>query len=397
VRPSFAFTAEQEAWRQEVRAFLAEAFTPELRAEVGAVGSEEAGASAAMADFRRKICEKGWYGLNWPESYSGLGKSAVEMLIFAEEFEREDAPTIERAIASTIGLTILHLGTEHNKQMWIPKISNGEVSFALGYSEPDAGTDLAALQTRAERDGDDWVINGQKIWNSVAHYATHEWLAVRTDPDAPRHHGISIIVVPLDSPGITVQPLLTWSGLRTNATFFEDVRVPGDHLIGEENEGWTYVTAALAFERANAFGSAGHLRRLLDDLVERCRTTTIDRETLAERPEVQMRLAELEVDLEIAWLLAYRTAAIVDSGRVPETEGAMVKVFTSEFETKLTDWGMELLDLYGQLAGGDPDAMSGGRLERTYRVAPVGRFGAGTNEIQRDIIAQRGWGLPRRR
>ncbi len=397
MRPSFAFTAEQEAWRQEVRAFLAEAFTPELRAEVGAVGSEEAGASAAMADFRRKICEKGWYGLNWPESYSGLGKSAVEMLIFAEEFEREDAPTIERAIASTIGLTILHLGTEHNKQMWIPKISNGEVSFALGYSEPDAGTDLAALQTRAERDGDDWVINGQKIWNSVAHYATHEWLAVRTDPDAPRHHGISIIVVPLDSPGITVQPLLTWSGLRTNATFFEDVRVPGDHLIGEENEGWTYVTAALAFERANAFGSAGHLRRLLDDLVERCRTTTIDRETLAERPEVQMRLAELEVDLEIAWLLAYRTAAIVDSGRVPETEGAMVKVFTSEFETKLTDWGMELLDLYGQLAGGDPDAMSGGRLERTYRVAPVGRFGAGTNEIQRDIIAQRGWGLPRRR
>jgi alkylation response protein AidB-like acyl-CoA dehydrogenase len=319
------------------------------------------------------------------------------MLIFAEEFEYDDAPTIERAISSTIGLTILHFGTDENKATWIPKIVAGEAEFALGYSEPDAGTDLASLKTRAELDGDEWVINGQKIWNSVAHYASHEWLAVRTDPDAKRHAGISIIVVPLDSPGITIQPLHTWPGLRTNATYFEDVRVPRSNLIGEVNQGWTYVSAALAFERANAFGSAGHLRRVLDELEHFCRNTVVDGQPLIARVDVQLRLAELEVEMEIARLLAYRTAAIVDSGRVPEAEGAMVKVYTSEFETKLTDWGMELAGLYGQLAGADPAAPGGGRLERVYRVAPVGRFGAGTNEIQRDIIAQRGLGLPRGR
>ncbi len=392
---SFLFTPEQEEWRREVREFLDEHFTPALRAEVEKYGAEEAGSSDAMAAFRAHIGQKGWWGLNWPKSYGGLGKTAAEMLIFAEEFEYQDAPTVERAISSTIGLTILHFGTDENKATWIPRLIGGEVEFALGYSEPDAGTDLANLKTRAELDGEEWVINGQKIWNSVAHYATHEWLAVRTDPESPRHQGISVIIVPLDSPGITVQPLWTWAGMRTNATFFDDVRVPRDHLIGEVNHGWSYVNAALAFERANAFGSAGHLRRILDELEEFCRHTVVDGETLADRFDVRLRLAELEMEMEIARLLAYRTAAIVDSGRVPETEGAMVKVFTSEFEAKLTDWGMEIAGMYGQLAG--TEAPTAGRMERTYRVAPVGRFGAGTNGIQRDIIAQRGYGLPRRR
>lgn len=393
----FELTPSQRGWRDEVRAFLAWHFTPDVEAEAAESSFKDEPPGPLVREFHKKVSEQGWWGLNWPKEYGGLAKSAVEKLIFSEEFEYAGAPFMSRTIASSIGPAILAVGTEQNKRTWVPRIIRGEIEFALGYSEPDAGTDLANLKTRAELIGDEWVINGQKIWNSLAHYATHEWLAVRTDPDLPRHKGISIIIVPLDSPGITVQPLWTWPGMRTNQTFFDNVRVPKENLVGEINGGWTAGMTALALKRSGAYESAGSFRRLLDDLVDYCKNSTFDGEVVARRPFVALRLTELAMQVEVVRLLGYRVAAIIDSGHIPDAEASIVKVFGSELRTKLADWGMQVLGLYGQLRGGDELAPLRGRLEHAYRLAPVGRFGGGTNEVQRDIVAQRGFGLPRMR
>jgi 3-oxocholest-4-en-26-oyl-CoA dehydrogenase alpha subunit len=203
-----------------------------------------------------------------------------------------------------------------------------------------------------------------------------------------------VIIVPIDSPGITINPLWTWGDVRTNLVFFEDVRVPAGNLIGDVNQGWYYIVGALAFERI-ALGTTGSLRRLFDDLVEACKRTVIDGRALSERPEVRLRLAELAVDLEIAQLFSLQTASLMDAGGIPAKEASMQKVFTTELRTKLADWGMQIFDLYGQLHESDEDAALAGRLERAYRMAPFLRFGGGTNEVMRSIIAERGYGLPR--
>ena len=386
----FDLTDDQAAWRASIRAFLDRNLTPELRAELATHAFTR---SPLVEQFQKAQAAEGWWGVNWPKEYGGLDKTAVEQLILTDELEYAGAPPLPLTVTS-LGPMIIRFGTEANKREWLPQITRGETTFALGYSEPDAGTDLANLRTRAELDGDEWVINGQKIWNSEAHLATHEWLAVRTDPDAPKHKGISVIIVPIDSPGITVNPLWTWGDVRTNLVFFEDVRVPRGNLIGEVNQGWSYIVGALALERS-ALGSTGSLQRLFDDLVELCRSTVVDGRALAERPEVQLRLAELAVDLEVAHLFSRQTASLLDAGAIPAKEASMQKVFTTELRTKLADWGMQLLDAYGQLHGDDDDAPLAGRLERTYRMAPFLRFGGGTNEVMRTIVAERGYGLPR--
>ncbi len=386
----FDLTDEQAAWRAEIRSFLAENLTPALREEMQRRGFEH---SETATEFQRSLASQGWWGVNWPKEYGGLDKTAVEQLILIDELEYAGAPPIPLTVTS-LGPMVIRFGTEENKKQWLPQITRGETTFALGYSEPDAGTDLASLQTRAVLDGDEWVINGQKIWNSEAHLATHEWLAVRTDPDAPKHKGISVIIVPIDSPGITVHPLWTWGEVRTNQVFFEDVRVPKGNLIGDVNQGWGYIVGALAFERI-ALGTTGSLRRLFDDLVEFCSRTVIDGTTLSERPEVRLRLGELAMDLEVAQLFSLQTASLMDAGAIPAKEASMQKVFTTELRTKLSDWGTQIVDLYGQLHQSDQDAALAGRLERTFRMAPFLRFGGGTNEVMRNIIAERGLGLPR--
>lgn len=401
----FEFTSDQKAWRREVREFLRENFTEEVQEEIeehGGMG--QMGEGPKVEEFKQKVQDKGWYGLNWPEKYGGLEKSAIELFIFQEEFSYAGAPTPPLTVTS-IGPTIIRHGTEENKKEWLPKIISGEVNCALGYSEPNAGTDLASLQTRAEPDvseettaeltDGEWVINGQKIWNSEAHVATHEWLAVRTDPDAPKHEGISIIMVPIDAPGISIEPLWTWGDVRTNQVFFDDVRVPRKNLIGELNKGWTYIRDALDYERI-ALSGHGAMKRAFDDLVEFCKHTVVDGRTLSSKPEVRRRLADLEMDLEICYLFTLETACLIDEDEAElEMEASITKTFSSELRTKLADWGMQILDMYGQLNEDDRTAPLAGRIERMYRRAPFLRFGGGTNEIQRNIIAQRGLGLPR--
>ena len=388
----YAYTPEQEAWRREVRGFLRTAVTPALRAEMREAGNEGDGPLARA--FHEQLFHKGWWGIGWPRELGGLGKSAIEQYIFGDEMALAGAPAMRLAITS-VAPTILRAGTDDQRAAWIPRILRGEIDFAVAYSEPDAGTDLAALKTRAVLDGDEWVINGQKIWNTGAHTASHNWVAVRTEPDAPKHKGISMIIVPMDRPGITVQPLWTWSGIRTNAVFFEDVRVPRDHLVGERGMGFYYAMMALDFERV-MIGSTGMLRRFLDELLAFVRRARRDGRQLGAIPWVRRALADLEMRVEVGRQIGLLNVWLIDQGEVPTKEGSIAKVYVTELNAHLASVGMEILGLAGQLAPDDPAAPLHGRLQWLYTTAPMQRFGGGTNEIQRIIIAQRGLGLPRK-
>lgn len=378
----FELDAAQTAWLAEVRAFLTEYVTPALRSELAEHGQELP--AGEVASFRRRIGERGWFGLNWPTNYGGLGLGAVYQHLLMREFEYWGVPGPDLTVTSVAPMIMRH-GTEQNKVEFLPPIARGELICAVGYSEPEAGTDLASLRTRAVRDGDEWVITGSKIWNSVANRATHEWLCVRTDPDAPRHRGISVIMVPTHLPGIQIRPLYAWSGYRTNEVFFDEVRVPVDNLIGELNRGWTYITGALDLERG-ALTNAGDLRRALDELTELAGPS--------QSAAFRRRLAQAEADVEVAMLMGYQAASLLDSGVIPTVEVSVEKIFSSELRQRIADLAIDLLGPDGLRAYRSPGAPASGKFERLYRVSPLMRFGGGTNEVLRDVIAQRGHGMP---
>ena len=375
----FTLTPAQLAWVDEVRAFLREHFSLEAEGEARRRGHEASG--PVLRAFRAKMAERGWLALTWPTEYGGSGRSMFEQFLLMDEFAYWGAPAIDLT-SSAIAPTIMRIGTEEQKRRWLPAILRGEVEFAIAYSEPEAGSDLASLRTTGRRDGDEWVVTGEKLWNTGAEFATHEWLVCRTDPHAPKHKGLSVLMVPIDSPGVQVQPIVTWGGIRTNAVFFDEVRVSADHLMGEVNEGWRYVTTALDFERI-AIGVTGGLRRLYDELVR----FVADR-GLAGETDVRHQLAELRVSIEQARLLNYRAAWMVDQGMVPSSESSMTKVVTTELQARLAG---VVLALAGPEAAAVDDVHAAVTLaQHMYRQAPYLRFGGGTNEVQRDIIAQRG-------
>ena len=386
----FELDDEQRAWLAEVRRFLEDNVTLALRAEMAEHGLEFQGGE--LSAFRRKIGERGWFGLNWPPDYGGLGLTVMHQHLLMSEFEYWGVPGPDLTVTSVAPMIMRH-GTEQNKKDFLPGIARGEIVCAVGYSEPNAGTDLASLRTRAVRDGDAWVITGSKIWNSGAQRSTHEWLCVRTDPDAPRHRGISVIMVPIDQPGIEIHPLYAWSGYRTNETFFRDVRVPVTNLIGEVNMGWTYITGALDLERG-ALTNAGDLRRALDDLIALVARPLRDGSVPARDPVFRRRLAQVEADVEVARLMGYEAASMLDCGSIPTVEVSVEKIFTSELRQRIADLAIDLLGPDGLIAHRSPDAPLDGFFERLYRVSPLMRFGGGTNEVLRDVIAQRGHGMP---
>jgi alkylation response protein AidB-like acyl-CoA dehydrogenase len=387
----FELTPEQRAWREEVRGFLREHMSAELLAELDTGDTEGRGPHARA--FLRTLGARGWWGIGWPREYGGLARSPIDQYIFIEEMESAFAPSLHLTVTS-VAPTIMRVGSETMKQEWIPRIIRGEVDFAIGYSEPSAGTDLANLQTRAVADGDVFVVDGQKIWNTGAGHATHQWLACRTDSAAPKHQGISLLIVPMDSPGITIQSMETWGGFPTYQIFFESVRVPRANLVGELNRGWYYMTMALDFERI-AMGSVGQVRRLFDDVVEFCRQTCVDGVPIASVPWVRAKLARLDMELEIGRLLGWLNATTIERGQVPVKEASMVKVFNSELRQRVCDVGLEVMDRHGGVTPPPGADRIRRRLQRMYRTAPVWRFGGGTNEVQRSIIAQHGLGLPR--
>ncbi len=388
----YDLTPEQEAWRAEVRAFIAENLNADLIAEQRAAGNEGRGPLAR--NFVLAMRDAGYWGLAWPEEYGGSGRSALDQWIFVEELQAAGAPMLPLTVTS-VAPTIMRIGSEEQRREWLPRITAAEVDFAVAYSEPDAGTDMAALRTRAELDGDEWVINGQKMWNTMAHQSTHNWIAVRTEPDAKKHKGISMMIVPMDAPGVTVQPIYVWPGLRTNALFLDNVRVPRDHLVGERGQGFYYAAMALNFERL-AIGSVGMVRRYFAELVAWVREAVVDGQPLRRDPWVRDRLARLFVDIEAARMLGLETAWVLSKGDVPVAQSSMAKIFVSELAHRVADAGTEILGLAGQLHPQEAESPLHGRMQWLYRTAPLLAFGGGTNEVQRTIIATMGQGLPRK-
>ena len=388
----FTFTPEQEAFREQVRAFLGEELPADRQGPDSAFDED---AFAFGREFLARLAPRSWIAPAWPREYGGLGLGLWEQVVFNEEMAYHRAPLINRAAVGYLGPTIMMYGTEEQKRQHLPGITSGEVQWCQGYSEPGSGSDLASLQTRAVQDGDDFIINGQKIWTSQAHYADWIFLLARTDPDVPKHRGISYFLIDMKSPGITVRPLVNMANQRGfNEVFFDNVRVPRSGLLGELNRGWYMATTTLDFERSSVVGSAGS-RRTLEELTAFAKTTKANGKLLIELPPVRRKLSDVWIELQIARFLSYRVVTLQERGLVPNYEASIVKVFNSEYTQRLAGAGLQILGLYGQLRPESPYARLRGRFERAYLISVGSTIAAGTSEIQRNIIATRGLGLPR--
>jgi len=381
-------TPEQRALQAEVRAYFAKLMTPERRAAL--VGGEAGGEA-----YRELILEIGrdrWLGVGWPEEYGGRGFTPFEQYIFWDEANTAGVP-LPLVTLNTVGPTIMHYGTDEQKDYFLPKIVAGELHFAIGYSEPGAGTDLASIRTKAVRDGDEYVINGQKIWTTGGHDADWVWLACRTDPEAPKHKGISIILVPTTSPGFKHSPIWVLGGGHTNATFYEDVRVPVTNVMLAENAGWKLITNQLNHERV-ALGPAGKIDRQLQSVREWAAGEVLpDGTRVIDQEWVQLSLARVHAVVEAMRLMNWKVAS--GAGDLNPADASAMKVLGTEEQVTCVRRLMEIVGAYSTITDGAPGAVLHGQLEQAYRSAPVGTFGGGVNEVQREIIQMAGLGMPR--
>lgn len=388
----FVFTEREEAFRKEVRQFLAQELPPGWSwEEFGGFDTDEAWKFHRA--FLDKLARKGWLTLSWPREYGGQERPVMEQLVFVEEMGYHRAPHLGMGV-TFIGPALMLHGTEEQRREFLPRISRSEIWFCEGFTEPGAGSDLASLQTRAVLEGDEYVVNGQKTFQTWAHRADYSWLAVRTDPEAPKHRGISVLIVDMDSPGITVRPVLEMTGLHIfNEVFFDEVRVSRERLVGEENRGWYMLMTTLNYERAVFGGGAGEAasyKRTLEELVNYVRETNRNGD-----PLIRHKLAELAIEVEIARLLAYRVAWMQSQGQVPTFEVSIAKVFGGELCQRLANIGMQILGLLGQLPSHSKWAALRGHMAYLYLGSVATTIGAGTSEIQRNMIALMGLGLPR--
>lgn len=393
----FDFTPEQQRLEREVYDYLAELVTPELEAELHRI--PEGGSPQDAPHYTqclRRLGQDGWLGIGWPKEYGGQDKSPIEQYIFFDAVAGYYAIPIPMLTLNTVGPTIMSNGTPEQKQRFLPAILKGELNIGIGYTEPGAGSDLASLKTTAVRDGDHYVINGQKIFTSLAHFCDYIWLAARTDPNAKKHRGISIFMVDTKSPGFECRALHTMGDFRSNITFYDNVRVPADCLIGEENRGWDYINTQLAMERITLVPHS-RMRRGLEKLTTWARQTRLDGAQVIDVPWVRRGLAELERDAEVLRLFNYRVAWQTARGVVPFAEAAMTKVFGSELFQRLHGFGLRMMGSFGELEPGDDLAPAGGYMEREYLAKMLLTFGGGANEVLRDIIALAGVGMPRSR
>jgi alkylation response protein AidB-like acyl-CoA dehydrogenase len=386
------YTPEQQALRTELREYFARLLTPDVRVELGEPGE----GSPRFRDVVRQMGTDGWLGIGWPTEYGGQGRPATDQFIFFDEVQRAGAP-FPFVTLNTVGPTIMRFGSEEQKSFFLPGILAGEINFAIGYTEPEAGTDLASLRTRAVLDGDEWVIDGNKVFTSGANQADYVWLACRTDPDAPKHKGISIIVVPTASAGFKCTPIVTVGGNTTTATYYDDVRVPAGNVVGDVNAGWQLITTQLNHERVGLAAMGGLAHRLWDEVVDWCRATDSGGGgPMIDVPWVQMDLARAHARLEAMKLLNWRMAAALDAGALEPADSSAVKVYGTETLVDVYRTLLGVLGSRGYLPSGSPGAVLQGDVERAGRAAQINTFGGGVNEVQREIIASAGLGMARR-
>jgi alkylation response protein AidB-like acyl-CoA dehydrogenase len=380
------YTPEQRALQQELRDYLERLMTPALRDEL----RRTEGGGPEYSRALQQLAADRWLGLGWPEAHGGRGRPAIEEFIFFDEVQRAGFP-IPLLTLNTVGPTLVHFGSDAQRAEYLPRILAGRCHFSIGYTEPGAGTDLAGLQTRAVRDGDAYVVNGQKIWNSLGSFADYIWLAARTDPDAPKHEGISILIVPTDAPGVSMTPMQALGGNEVSAVYLEDVRVPAGNLVGGENRGWKLITTQLNHERI-ALMSVGPLARLTSETRALAAASGI-----LEAPWASLSLARVEAKLEVLRLMNWKLAWDIERGAVDYADASAIKVYGSELYVEAYRLLLEVLGPAGALRQGSAGAALRGEVERYYRATLVLTFGGGTNEVQRDIIAMAGLRLPRSR
>jgi alkylation response protein AidB-like acyl-CoA dehydrogenase len=392
----FRDTSEEKAFRKEVQEFI------EKEAPKVAKGASRE--EALVSNWERnqvwfkQLAERGWIAPAWPKEYGGAGLSTMEQFILNEELALHRAP---RPLHLIIGLgmagpTIIVHGTDEQKKAYLPGILAGQDVWCQGYSEPSSGSDLASLQTRAVRDGDDYVLNGQKIWTTLAHMAKSMILLARTDPDAPKHKGITYFIVDMKAPGVTVRPLVNMADSHEfNEVFFDNVRVPKENIIGEENRGWYTAVTTLDFERS-AIGSAIGMKQAVEEIVEYARSHVGDHTSaLAHDAMLRYELADRMVEVEVGRMLSYRVASMQNRGLIPNYEASLLKLYTTELNQRIARTGVDILGQYGLLGRGSAWAPNGGRNSYTFLRSVAYTIEGGTSEIQRNIVAQRGLGMPR--
>jgi alkylation response protein AidB-like acyl-CoA dehydrogenase len=386
------FSPEHNALRQEIRDYYRDLFTPDLRARLDAEWIEMGG--PVFKEVVGRMGHDGWLGIGWPKEHGGKGMGALEQFIFWEETYRAHAPMPVIQV-NTIGPCLMQFGSEEQKRELLPRTILGELFFGVGYTEPEAGTDLASLTTTAVKDGDDYIINGQKVFTTHANIADYIWLAARTDPDAPKHAGISIILVPTDAEGFSLTPTYTLGGERTNTTYYENVRVPQTNRVGPENAGWSLITSQLNHERIT-LAAPGIADKLLEDVwgwAEKTPCPSGGR--MIDQQWVQLSLARVYAKLDALKVLNWRSAWSITAGVPQMADASAVKVMGTEFFVECYSLLLDIVSAAGIIVQGEPGALFGGRLEDSYRAAVTLTFGGGVNEVQRDIIAMAGLGLPR--
>ena len=384
------YNEEQEALRVELRAYYDKLLTPDVRVAL----REGHGIGEAMRTVVRQMGTDGWLGIGWPTEYGGQGRSAIEQFIFFDESMRAGAP-VPMLTINTVGPTIYREGSQEQKDFFLPKILNGELHFCIGYTEPNAGTDLAALQTRADADGDDFVINGQKVFTSLASDADYIWLATRTDQDAPKHGGLSMFLVDMKTPGITVEPMELLSSHNICTTFFDNVRVPKSQLVGGLNKGWKLITGQLNHERVSIC-SPGMLESVYKDVLEWARETRLtDGRRVIDQEWAQISLARVHAGLEFLRLANWKVAWQGTQGELSVADASSIKVFGTEWYLESLRLMMEVMGQRSYLRPSSEQALLAGHVETMYRSLVILTYGGGTNEVQRDLIGLFGLGLPR--
>lgn len=383
------YTLEQEALRAQLRSYYEQL----LDADTVAALSKAHAVGPVMRGVWKQMCADGWAGIGWPSEYGGQGRSAIEQFVFFDESMRAGAP-VPMLTINTVGPTIMTNGTDEQKRFFLPKILSGDIHFCIGYSEPGSGTDLASLQTRAVRDGDEYVINGQKMWTSLSSDADYCWLAVRTNSEVKKHKGISIVVLPMDTPGITLQPLRLIGDHDINAMFLDNVRIPVENCVGGENLGWSLITSQLNRERVTLC-STGVVERALTDTLEWAKETRQpDGSRVVDAEWVQLNLAKVHAKLDVLRLLNWQSAWEATQGVLDIGHCSAIKVYGTEFYLEAFRLLFEVLGPVGYLKPGTPGAVLHSRLEGLYRGMLILTFGGGVNEMQRDLITMFSLGFP---